>query len=120
MTDNLTTEQRSYSMSRIRSTKTRPETAIRPLMKKLGFTYQPKGIKGRPDFLNKENKTIVFIDGCFWHGCRLHYIQPKTNVKYWKHKIETNVERDREVDRNLRSDGWKVIRIWEHQIIGVR
>ena len=85
-------------------------------MRQLGFSYQPKGIKGRPDYANRKDKIVVFIDGCFWHKCRYHYVEPKSNLEYWKGKVERNVERDRAVNKRLKEQGWKVVRIWEHEI----
>ena len=59
---------------------------------------------------------MVFVDGCFWHGCPLHATQPKDNRAFWWHKIRTNQARDRRVHRALRAKGWKVLRIWEHAL----
>lgn len=84
-------------------------------MRKFGFSYQPKNIFGKPDFADKKNKIAVFIDGCFWHGCKKHYRAPKQNGKYWREKIRRNIERDKEVSRGLKKQGWKVVRIWEHK-----
>lgn len=114
MTDTLTRKQRSYNMSRIRSSKTRPELNLRGLLEPLGFEYQPKDIFGRPDFVNREKKTAVFVDGCFWHKCPEHFVQPATRAGFWMKKIEGNVRRDAAVNKKLSEDGWKVIRVWEH------
>jgi DNA mismatch endonuclease (patch repair protein) len=69
-------------------------------------------VAGRPDFAWPGRKVAVFVDGCFWHGCRCKYL-PRTNTKFWRNKIETNKRRDRRVAQALRRDGWKVIRIKE-------
>ncbi|MBE0434057.1 hypothetical protein IBX73_11420, partial [candidate division WOR-3 bacterium] len=61
-------------------------------------------------------KIALFIDGCFWHGCSLHFRLPKTNKKYWSQKISCNIERDKRTNKELRKMGWKVVRIWEHDI----
>jgi DNA mismatch endonuclease (patch repair protein) len=116
MADVLTKKQRSYCMSRIRSSKTKPELKLKRLMKSLGFLYQPKGILGKPDFADKKRKIAVFIDGCFWHGCSKHFIKPKSNRGYWLPKIKQNKKRDMEVSATLKKAGWKVIRIWEHEL----
>jgi DNA mismatch endonuclease (patch repair protein) len=116
MADILTKEQRSYNMSRIRSSKTSPELKVQAALKMFGFTYQPRGIYGRPDFANKREKIAIFIDGCFWHGCKIHYRHPKSNTGYWMRKIERNKERDTHVVRTLRHSGWRVIRLWEHNL----
>ncbi|MBU3896901.1 MAG: very short patch repair endonuclease [Nanoarchaeota archaeon] len=116
MTDVHTRAQRSYNMSRIKSSKTKPELSIKKLMKRLGFSYQPKGIYGRPDYASKSYNIALFIDGCFWHKCPKHYRAPKSNRLYWLPKIARNVKRDRKVNCILRKKGWKVIRIWEHDL----
>lgn len=71
---------------------------------------------GKPDLTFASYKTVVFIDGCFWHRCPVHFVQPKTRVKFWMEKINGNVRRDKRNNELLRSLGWKVIRIWEHEI----
>jgi len=116
MADTLTKKQRSYCMSCIRSSSTGPELKLRKTLKALGFAYQPKGIHGKPDFASRKHKIAVFIDGCFWHGCPVHYKKPKSNIRYWKGKIRRNVERDAEICRKLEAGGWRVIRVWEHEI----
>jgi DNA mismatch endonuclease (patch repair protein) len=107
---------RSYNMSRIRSSKTQPELKMKKVLRTLGFTYQPKGIYGKPDFADRNDRIAIFIDGCYWHKCPKHYTDSKSNRSYWLPKIKRNVARDKEVSRQLRSQGWIVIRIWEHSI----
>ena len=102
-------------MSRIRSARTKPELALKKGLGKIGFAYQPK-ITGSPDFANKKTKTAIFVDGCFWHKCPKCFREPETRKDFWLFKIERNVQRDKEVNRELRRDVWKVIRIWEHDI----
>jgi DNA mismatch endonuclease (patch repair protein) len=77
---------------------------------------QKKLFSVRPDFVFQKLKAAVFVDGCFWHGCPRHFIQPKGNAKFWRDKISTNRARDRMVNRTLRSMGWKVVRVWEHEL----
>jgi DNA mismatch endonuclease (patch repair protein) len=113
MVDVHTKAQRRYNMSRIRSSGTNPELKIKKLMQALGLAYQPKGIMGRPDFADKKRKIAVFVDGCFWHGCPKHGNLPKSNIFFWRKKIQTNRVRDRKVNCELKKLGWKVIRIWE-------
>ena len=103
-------------MSMIRSKNTKPELKLKVILEAVGFEYQPKNIYGRPDFANRENKVALFIDGCFWHGCPEHYIRPKNNAKFWKNKIKINTARDKIVNEKLTTDGWRVIRIWEHSV----
>lgn len=114
MADNLTKKQRSLCMSRIRSFGTKAE--LKHKKRFSTFQYQPKGLYGKPDFIDWENKIIVFIDGCFWHKCPKHYKEPKSNRKYWLPKLEKNVIRDREIELNYRQTGWKIVRIWEHEL----
>ena len=116
MVDVHTKTQRSYNMSRILSFGTKPELKIKKLMQTLGFAYQPKNILGRPDFADKKRKIAVFVDGCFWHGCKKHCIYPKTNVSFWRTKIKINKLRDRKVNSELRNTGWKVVRIKECEL----
>lgn len=115
MADNLTKQQRSYNMSMIHSKNTKPELVARPLMRKLGFSYQPC-MYGKPDFASSKEKTVVFIDGCFWHKCPRHFKLPKSNTAYWRKKIDRNVLRDRQVNTYYKKKGWKVARVWEHEI----
>jgi DNA mismatch endonuclease (patch repair protein) len=107
---------RSYTMSRIRSYKTQPELQMQKLLRSMHFIYQPKNIYGKPDFANRAAKIAIFIDGCFWHGCKKHYNTPRTNVAYWSAKINRNRKRDKLVNMTLKSKGWRIIRIWEHDI----
>ena len=72
-------------------------------------------IKGKPDFVFPKKKIAIFLDGCFWHGCKCKTI-PQNNREYWLKKIKGNMKRDRLVKRNLEAKGWKVLRIWEHSI----
>ena len=114
MADNLTKEQRSYCMSRIRSSHTKPELKLKKKLK--GFKHCPKGLFGNPDFINWEKRIVVFIDGCFWHMCHKHYIEPKSNKKYWLPKLERNVIRDKEIKVAYELADWKVVRIWSHKL----
>ncbi|WP_433704645.1 DNA mismatch endonuclease Vsr [Paraburkholderia sacchari] len=70
----------------------------------------------RPDFVFRELKLAVFVDGCFWHKCPIHYKAPKTNEYYWERKINANVARDRRIDAALKSAGWRVLHLWEHEL----
>ena len=73
---------------------------------------------GKPDFVSKQQKIVMFIDGCFWHKCPKHFKEPKSNMEYWTKKIKRNVARDKEINKHYNSLGWKVIRIWEHKLKG--
>ena len=118
MTDNLTSEQRRRNMQNIRSSKTLPENIIAAELKKrkIYFAQNVNSIFGRPDFVFRRKRVLVFIDSCFWHRCQYHYKQPKSNLEYWIPKISRNVERDKIVNKTLREMEWKVIRIWEHTV----
>jgi len=69
----------------------------------------------RPDFVFRRERLVVFVDGCFWHGCPEHGTWPKQNADFWRNKIETNMRRDRDTNERLVSQGWEVIRVWEHE-----
>lgn len=71
---------------------------------------------GNPDFVFRREKVALFVDGCFWHGCPEHGECPATNRSFWRRKLERNVARDRLVNRSLRRQGWKVVRIWQHEL----
>lgn len=119
MVDVLTTVQRSYNMSRIRSENTVPELLLQELLVLKGlsdFEMQPKQIPGRPDFYFPNRRSAVFVDGCFWHRCKNCFQTPLTNEKFWSLKIETNTIRDRTVNKKLKALGIKVIRIREHEL----
>ena len=117
MTDVLTKKQRSYNMSRIRSRWTNQEKIIHNYLKgrKIKHTMHPN-MYGKPDILLNGSKTIIFLDGCFWHRCPKCFQEPATNRNFWVIKIRKNVKKDIEVSKKLREEGWKVLRIWEHDI----
>ena len=91
---------------------------IRKELWKKGKRYRihSKTIFGTPDISNKNKRIAVFIDGCFWHGCSLCFRVPKTNQNFWIKKIENNKQRRKTVRHTLRSEGWKVLEFWEHEI----
>jgi len=100
-------------MSRVKSKHTKPELVLKKKLKE--FIYQPKAF-GSPDFINYKKKEVIFIDGCFWHKCPKHFRRPKTNKSYWLSKIEKNALRDKETTLAYKNAGWKVKRIWEHEL----
>ncbi len=117
MADVLTAKQRSYNMSRIRSTGTGPENMLSKLLKENGFgsfESHPSNIEGRPDFYFPSERVAVFVDGCFWHGCNKCFKLPATNRAFWKAKIRRNTLRDRRADKVLRLQGITPLRIKEH------
>ena len=120
MTDTLNEQQRHYNMSRIRSKDTKPEEIVRKYLssKGLRFRKNDRRYPGHPDVVLPKYKTVVFVNGCFWHrheGCR-YASTPATNRKFWNHKFERNVERDAREQKKLREMGWKVIVVWECEL----
>lgn len=118
MVDVLTREQRSYNMSMIRGGNTAPEIELRKLLSARGLKDYRLHYKltGKPDIVFPKRKIVIFIDGCFWHRCPKCFKKPATNRKFWLEKIDSNVKRDKLVITELRKKGWKVLRIWEHEI----
>ena len=118
--DNKTPKQRSLNMSRIKRRNTKPELKVRKYLHAQGLRYRlnkPK-LPGKPDIIFNKYKTVVFIDGCFWHrhkGCKYSY-NPKTRVDFWQEKFEKNIIRAKTVNRELGKLSWKIIRIWECEI----
>jgi DNA mismatch endonuclease (patch repair protein) len=117
MVDNLTIAQRSFTMSRIRSSDTRPELIIRRMthLSGLRFRKHVAWLPGRPDLAFIKLKVAVFVDGDYWHGWRFPAWQSKLGP-YWRDKISGNRRRDIRNFCRLRRAGWHVIRIWEHQV----
>lgn len=119
MADNHSKEVRSMNMSRIRSTNSKPEEIVRKYLFSKGFRYRKnvKKLPGCPDIVLPKYKTVVFVNGCFWHkhDCP-RFVWPSSNQEYWKPKILRNVERDKNNCRELSSKGWNVITIWECEL----
>ena len=118
MADKFTKEKRSKIMSSIRGKDTKIEVAFRKALWRDGFRYSKNSVKyfGKPDIVLKKYQTVIFIDSCFWHGCKKHFRMPATNKKYWQTKIERNIARDKEVNKHYKQIGWTIIRVWEHDI----
>lgn len=117
MPDNLTPEQRSYCMSRVRGKDTSIEKRLRSELHRRGFRFRKhvRRLAGSPDIVFVGAKVAVFVDGDFWHGYRFPVWQHRL-PKRWRNKIHVNRARDRRNFRRLRTQGWRVVRIWEHQI----
>jgi DNA mismatch endonuclease (patch repair protein) len=115
-----TTPQRSEMMSRIRGANTKPEVALRKALWHFGYRYRihDKRLPGKPDLVFAKQKTVVFVDGDFWHGYDWRHKREKikSNAAFWIPKIERNMQRDREVTAQLEAFGWRVVRIWEHEL----
>jgi DNA mismatch endonuclease (patch repair protein) len=104
-----------------RSRDTRPEVSVRKLLHAEGFRYRVAArpipsVRRTADILFTRAKVAVFIDGCFWHGCPHHYVEPKSNVDYWRPKIAGNMARDLETTQRLQDAGWTVLRYWSHEL----
>ena len=117
--DNLTKEQRQRNMSHIRSANTKPEEKVRKWLFSKGFRYRKnvRKLPGKPDIVLPKYKAVVFVNGCFWHkhDCS-RFVWPSTNREYWTSKINRNVERDFSNYQLLKSQGWKVIVVWECEL----
>ncbi|MFF7206119.1 MULTISPECIES: very short patch repair endonuclease [unclassified Streptomyces] len=110
----------SARMSRQTSRNTTPEMAVRKILHAAGLRYRLHvGVPGMPrrtiDIAFPGAKVAVFLDGCFWHGCPEHATQPKANAAWWREKLDRNMARDLETNRQLQTAGWRVLRFWEHE-----
>lgn len=99
---------------------TGPELAVRRGLHSLGLRYRvdwrpTEGSRTRADIAFTRRRLLIFIDGCFWHGCPEHRTTPQTNADYWVPKLQRNIERDAEATALLRANGWRVARFWEHE-----
>lgn len=120
MADKRTKECRSYNMSRVKNKDTGPEQLVRKFLFSEGFRYRKndKRYPGKPDIVLPKYKTVVFVNGCFWHkheNCN-RFSWPQDNADFWKKKIIKNVTRDKETYYALRSLGWNVIIIWQCEL----
>ncbi len=118
MSDIVSKKKRSEIMSRIKSKDSKIEVLFRKELWKQGFRYRKNSVKyfGKPDIILLKYKTVIFIDSCFWHGCKRHCRIPAVRKKYWSEKISRNKERDKEVSKHYKKNGWRVFRVWEHNI----
>lgn len=117
--DNLTPDERSRNMAAIKSKNTKPEIIVRKFLHKNGFRFRlhSSSLPGKPDVILKKYKTVIFVNGCFWHqhkNCEKSKI-PKTNRKYWIAKFQKNKLRDVKNFKEIREKGWNIIVIWECQ-----
>lgn len=116
MADVFTSELRSAIMARVRSKgNASTEQRVVRLLRAYGLTGWRRGMKlpGSPDFVWRRERVVLFVDGCFWHGCPRHGETPRSRVTYWAAKLARNAKRDRAVSRTLRGMGWVVLRVWE-------
>ena len=120
MPDRISREKRSWNMSQIKGKDTSIEIIVRKYLFHHGFRYRKNvtTLPGKPDILLPKYKTVIFVNGCFWHhhyGCKLAYI-PKTNIEYWIDKFNTNIENDIKHEKELKQMGYKVITVWECEL----
>lgn len=120
MSDSLTPEHRSKNMAAIKGKNTKPELEVREFLHHQGYRYRlhRKDLPGKPDITLNKYKTVLFINGCFWHrheGCQFAY-NPKSNIEFWQQKFKKNVENDLKKHDALMAQGWKVIVVWECEI----
>lgn len=121
MPDHLTKEQIHRNMSAIRAKNTKPELLVRKFLFNRGFRYRinhPR-LPGHPDLVLRKYRTVIFVNGCFWHGhegCR-YFVWPKNNAEFWKEKITGNIQRDKHNHQLLANQGWRVIEIWKCQLM---
>lgn len=120
MTDRITPEHRSWNMSRIKGKDTKIEVKVRSWLFSKGFRFRKNDRRypGTPDIVLPKYKTVIFINGCFWHrheGCR-YATTPKTRTEFWMNKFEKNVENDRMHKEELETMGWRVITLWECEL----
>lgn len=118
--DIFTPQERSAVMSKIRGKNTKPEIVLRKALFAKGFRYRLHGnLPGKPDIVLKKYKTVIFVNGCFWHGhagCK-YATRPKSNTDFWQKKILTNQRRDHLHTIQLEANGWNVLTVWECEII---
>lgn len=118
--DNRSKESRSRNMSRIPSKNTKPEETVRKYLFSKGFRYRKNvsTLPGKPDIVLPKYKTVVFVNGCFWHGhegCRW-FVRPKSNTEFWDAKFKYNSMRDKNNYEKLKKMGWNVLIVWECEI----
>ncbi|HLX68726.1 MAG TPA: very short patch repair endonuclease [Verrucomicrobiae bacterium] len=119
MADVFSKPKRSAIMARVRSQgNERTELALLNILRRnklTGWRRHPS-LFGNPDFVFQKFKLAIFVDGCFWHGCPRHATQPASNRAFWQKKLARNKKRDRTVNQTLRQFGWKILRIWQHEL----
>jgi len=117
--DRIPKSVRSRVMASVRGRGTRLEGRVLELLRAegvQGYRRWARELPGKPDFVFRAKKVAIFVDSCFWHGCKWHLRMPSSNIEYWSNKIRRNRLRDIEVYRALSERGWTVVRIWEHEL----
>jgi DNA mismatch endonuclease (patch repair protein) len=118
MPDQFDSKKRSEIMSKVHSTNTTPEIRVHNILQELGFSFsvQNQELPGKPDIVLPDHNIVIFVNGCFWHGCpvcRHAKIRPKENAAYWNKKLDRTLERDKENKLKLEQFGYKVLVVWE-------
>lgn len=113
-------EQVSERMAKLARRDTAPELAVRRELHSMGLRYRvcfpvPGMARRSVDIAFPKQRVAIFVDGCFWHGCKQHFVTPKSNTVWWLEKLQANAIRDLDTDAHLATLGWQVIRIWEHE-----
>lgn len=120
MTDNLTTEDRKKTMRAVKGKGTKLERRVFAMLAGMslkGWRKNADYIIGKPDIIFPHEQVAIFVDGCFWHGCpHCQRKLPQTNREYWQQKINRNIELAEQNNQKLANDGWRVIRVWEHEL----
>lgn len=114
--DKISSSRRSENMRAIRSSNTEPELVVRRLVHRCGFRYRlhKRELPGKPDLVFSSRKAVIFVHGCFWHMHECQNVRvPKSNVGYWRPKLERNRQRDRDQLATLTELGWRILTIWE-------
>jgi len=121
MADIFSKKKRSEIMSKVRNKDSKIEVEFRKKLWAAGYRYRKNATNyfGKPDIVLPKYKTVIFIDSCFWHGCKKHGSIPTTRTKFWTEKIERNKARDKEVNKHYEKEGWRVIRVWEHDLTSI-
>ena len=120
MVDTLTREKRSWNMSRITGRNTKPEILLRSLLHREGFRFRlhDKRLPGKPDIVLPRHRTVIFVNGCFWHrhnNCEYAYT-PKSRQEFWLNKFQGTIQRDQEKQKMLADLGWQVLVVWECEL----
>lgn len=120
MADRISSERRSWNMSRIRGKDTQPEKRLRSILHRAGYRFRlhSPNLPGRPDIVLPKHHAVIFVHGCYWHrhpDCP-KATMPSTRPEFWKAKFEATVERDRRKAEELESMGWRVITVWECEL----
>lgn len=118
MADKVTPDIRTRTMRGVKSKDSKMEVKFRSALWRSGLRFykNAKNLPGKPDIVFPKLKIVVFLDSCYWHGCPLHLRMPKSNLDYWLPKIERNKKRDNEINVYYTENGWRIFRIWEHEL----